>query len=115
LRPIPFSLLRQALSSGQVIVINASQYGVDALIFGETGPIEHVPLPHIHLETVAELASDIVFKLPANHSTTRRESYINRYLKPTLRVIWNNVVIKIFNKIQISLADHPTMLTGFKI
>jgi hypothetical protein len=33
LRPIPFSQLRQASTTGQVIIINSSEYQVDALIF----------------------------------------------------------------------------------
>jgi len=44
----------------QVIVINASEYGVDALIFGATGPIQHVSLPDVDLEIITELSNDIV-------------------------------------------------------
>jgi len=37
LKPTPFHQLRQACSAGQVVIINTSCYGVDALIFGATG------------------------------------------------------------------------------
>ena len=62
LRPIPFDQIRQVSSEGHVIIINASEHGVDALIFGISGPIEHVPLPDTDLETLAELSSDIVLR-----------------------------------------------------
>ena len=51
LKPLPFHELRQPMTEGQVVIINASLYGVDALIFGATGPITHVPLPDIDLDT----------------------------------------------------------------
>ena len=41
LKPIPFHQLHQATIGGQAIIINTSKYGVDALIFGATGPMCH--------------------------------------------------------------------------
>jgi hypothetical protein len=105
LRPIPFGQLRQASTAGQVVIINASVFGVDALIFGPTGPIEHVPLPDINLATLADLSGDIVLKQPINASASQRRNYVSHFLKPTLRTIWNDILIHIFGKIHISLAD----------
>jgi hypothetical protein len=68
MRPIPFHQLCQVSTTGRVIVINASHYGVDTLIFCASGPIEHVPLPNINLETLAELTSNIVLQRPVNPS-----------------------------------------------
>jgi hypothetical protein len=46
LRPVPFDQLRQAATGGRtVIIINASEYGVDALLFDDVKPIHHIPLP----------------------------------------------------------------------
>jgi tetratricopeptide (TPR) repeat protein len=105
LRPIPFYQLRQGAPAGQVVIINASEYGVDALIFGATGPIEHVPLPNVNFETLAELSHNIVLQRPANASPAQRQIYTRRFLKPALRIIWNDILIHIFNKIQIPLVD----------
>jgi CHAT domain-containing protein len=91
--------------AGHVIIINASHYGVDALIFGATGPIEHVPLPNIDLETLAELSSNIVLKKPVSASASQRRGYVTRFLKPALRATWNNIMINIFDKVHISLID----------
>jgi len=105
MRPIPFHQLRQVSTTGRVIIINASHYGVDALVFGASGPIEHVPLPNIVLETLAELASNIVLQRPVNPSEAQRWSYVNCFLKPALRRVWNNILVPIFNKIHIRLAE----------
>jgi hypothetical protein len=60
LRPTPFHQLRQAATIGRVIIINVSEQGVDALIFGLTGSIEHVPLPAIKLETITDMAGNVM-------------------------------------------------------
>jgi CHAT domain-containing protein len=105
LRPTPFAQLRKAASGGLVIIINASDYGVDVLIFGATGPIDHVPLPDINLESLSELSRRITTKQPVNASATQRRSYVTRHLKSALRDIWDDIIVKIFNEIDISLAD----------
>jgi hypothetical protein len=102
LKPTPFHQLRQACSVGRVIIINASRYGVDALIFGATGPIEHVPLPNIDLE---DLSNKIIVEKPLNPSVTQQKRYISCSLKPVLRAIWNDIIIKIFKKIHIPITD----------
>jgi hypothetical protein len=85
---------------GQVVIINASEHGVDALIFAATGPIEHVPLP-------VALADDITLNRPANTSQTARQKYVARFLKPALRTVWNDNLLPIFHKIDI---DSDTAL-----
>jgi tetratricopeptide (TPR) repeat protein len=105
LRPTPFAQLREAASVGQVIIINVSHYRVDALIFGATGPIEHVPLPDIDRESLSELSRNITTNRPVNASATRRRSYVARFLKPALRAIWDDIIVKIFNEVHISLTD----------
>jgi tetratricopeptide (TPR) repeat protein len=105
LKRTPFHKLRHVFSAGQVIIINASQYGVDALIFGATGKITHVPLPNIDLETLQELSNNIVLKRPVDASAPQQQSYITHYFKPTLRTIWNDIIINIFDKICIPLEN----------
>jgi tetratricopeptide (TPR) repeat protein len=104
LQPIAFHQLRQAFSAGQVIIINASQFGVDALIFNATGPVEHVSLPDIDLETLTTLSSDLVLERPQNASETQRRSYTKHFLKPTLRLVWNDILVHIFDRIHIPLT-----------
>jgi hypothetical protein len=105
LKPTPFHRLRQACSAGRVIVINTSHHGVDALIFGATGLIEHVPLPDIDFESLEEFANKIVLEQPLNPSVTQQKAYVSRCLKPVLREIWNNIMIKIFKRIHIPITD----------
>ena len=112
LKPIPMPQLRQAFIMGQAIIINVSKYKVDALIFGATGPVEHVPLPDIDYETLANLSADIVFKPLANASATQRQIYVNRFFRPALRTVWNDIIIHIFNKIGIPLTSTTNPLTG---
>jgi len=64
LRPVPFCQLCQAAAGGQVIIINISEHGMDALIFDGTRPIVHVPFPQTDIETLSELAGDIVLHRP---------------------------------------------------
>jgi hypothetical protein len=60
LKTVPFHQLRHSASTlGQVVIINASWYGVDALTFNATGPIRHIPLPDVDLEKLDELSSNI--------------------------------------------------------
>ena len=105
LKPLPFRQLRQISADGQVIIINASTHGVDALIFGVTGPIEHVSLSNVDFETLTELSSNIVLMRPAGASAAQRRNYVNRFLGPALRQIWRDILIDIFNKIHLPYAD----------
>jgi len=105
LRPIPFSRLCRAASGGQVIIINVSEFGVDALIISIDDVIEHVPLPDVNLELLANLSHDIVFQRSINASESQRRKYVTYVLKPALRTIWNQMLIHIFNQIHISHTD----------
>ena len=108
LRPIPFSELRQAANLGQVIMINFSLYGVDVLIFGANGPIEHVCLPDIDLDELSELSRDIFKNRPVNPTEMQRQSYATRYLRPALRIAWNDILIHVFKKMGISLEPESS-------
>jgi CHAT domain-containing protein len=103
LQPKPFLQIQQAATTGQVIIINVSQYGVDALCFGPTGPIMHVPLANIDLDTLAQLSSDILLNRPISATASQQRSYTNHYLKPALRVVWNDILAPIFHKIHLPM------------
>jgi tetratricopeptide (TPR) repeat protein len=103
LKPAPFRQLCQAAAGGHVIIINVSGYGVDTLIFDDIHQIEHVPLPHTDMEQLSELAGELLSRRPTNASEARRRKYTSRYLMPTLRHAWNDIVVPIFNKIQVPL------------
>jgi CHAT domain-containing protein len=105
LKPIPFQQLRKASTAGLVIVINASEYAVDALIFNATGPIQHVSLPDINLEILTGLSNDIVLNQPINFSETQQQNYVTRFLKPTLRTVWSDIVAPIFDRIHVPLVE----------
>ncbi|KIM73085.1 hypothetical protein PILCRDRAFT_15531 [Piloderma croceum F 1598] len=115
LRALPFRQLRQAGTGGKVIIINASTRRMDALIFGVTGPIEHVSLPNINFETLTELSENIVVNQSINASETQRRSYTKRFLKPALRAIWNDILVPIFEKIHIPLDATTTVLPQHRI
>jgi hypothetical protein len=107
LKPKPFDQLRQIATVGQVIIINTSHHRVDALIFGATGPIAHVPLVDINPTIFTELASNIISKRPVIATTAQRQNYINPHLRPTLRTVWEDILLPIFTKIQIPLDSNP--------
>jgi CHAT domain-containing protein len=112
LRPTPFHQLRQAITVGQVIVINISELGVDALVFGCTGPIEHVPLPTINLEKFTQMAGNIILNRSADHRSTtdiratQLRQLITNNLQKALRMVWHKVLVPIFHKIQIPLESN---------
>jgi CHAT domain-containing protein/tetratricopeptide (TPR) repeat protein len=110
LRPVPFRQLCQAAIGGQVVIINGSEIGVDALIFDATHPIEHVPLPDVDMEMLSQLADNVLLNQPINASEAQRKSYNNRYLEPTLRIIWNDILKPIFEKIQLPSEGNPDAL-----
>ncbi|KIM82041.1 hypothetical protein PILCRDRAFT_8274 [Piloderma croceum F 1598] len=108
LKPIPFHQLRQAVTVGEVVIINVSQHGVDALIFGATRPVEHVPLPNIDLEVLAELSDEIVLQRPVVATEETQRRYTARYLKPAMRLIWDNILVPIFHKMKVPLTNGTT-------
>ena len=83
--PMPFHQLCQAVIGGQIIIINASEYTVDAMIFSDAGPIRCVPLSDIDLETLTELSKNIMFKQPPNASASQELRYMVQYMKPTVQ------------------------------
>jgi CHAT domain-containing protein len=110
LRPAAFHQLRHIATGpgGHVVIINASTYGVDALIFSAArqGEIEHVPLLNADTDALSELASDVLFHRPNRASQAQQQSYNSRYLKPALRIVWNDIVVPIFDKMKIQLEDY---------
>ena len=103
LKPLPFHRLRQIAAVGQVVIINVSRYGVDALIFGATGPIKHVPLPNTNLQSLTELSLNITLK---QSPVAERQDYTTRYLQPALQTIWEQVLVPVFENI--SLEGNTT-------
>jgi hypothetical protein len=84
LLPVPFHELRQALLGGQVVILNASKFAVDALIFGTASSIKHVSLPNTNLEMITELSSNIVLQQPTKATATQQRKYNTFFLKPAL-------------------------------
>lgn len=105
LRPKKFHQLRKALTAGEAIIIHVTHYGADALIFGATGPIEHVSLPGIDLETLMEFSVNMERERPVCALETQRRSYTKRFLKPALRMIWSHILVQILDKIGVSVTE----------
>lgn len=103
LRPVPFDELRQASAGGHIIVINVSKYRVDALILSPSQPIEHVPLPHIDLKVLSKLSDDILHRRPAFATEKAQRDYTSRYLKPALRIVWNDILVPIFYRLSLQV------------
>jgi CHAT domain-containing protein len=103
LQPIPFDKLCQASVGRKIIVINVSKFRVDALVLGASQHIEHVPLPDIDLTVLSELSDDIIHQRPAFATEKAQRNYTSRYLKPALRIVWNDILVPIFNRLDIPL------------
>ena len=98
LLPPLFSDLQRAASGGPVIIVNASQYGCDALVvFVDRDPV-HIPLS-ITKARVRELSSEL-------HNATERAKTtdVRRDLGVFLRELWNNVVSHI---VEYLLTTYP--------
>jgi CHAT domain-containing protein len=106
LKPVPFCQLRQAATGGQVVIVNASMYGAHVLIFDASHQIQLVPLPNADIEQLSELVGDLLSHRPMHASEAQRRSYTSRYLKPALRHVWDDILIPIFDKIQVSLIGN---------
>lgn len=106
LKPVPFNQLRKAAKEGHVVIINVSTYGVDALIFDsdDTHPIQHVSFPDIDIDTLLQLSSDIVLKRPSNPTAERHRRYIKNFLKPALKLVWEDMISPIFENIGIPVT-----------
>ena len=108
LRPVPFHKLCQSFSKGKVVIINVSDLGLDALIFNDAQPIQHVPILDIDRATLAELASDMSAKRPVVSTRDQRAQYVRRYMNPALRVVWEDIISPIFDAIQIPTTASET-------
>ena len=111
LKPTPFQQLRQAATTGWVIIINISDLGADALTFKCTGPIEHIQLPAINLDTITEIAGKVMLNRSAEARSTTDIRKMQRIgnaqnLQNTLSVIWHKVLVPVFHKIQIPLESN---------
>ncbi|KIM89429.1 hypothetical protein PILCRDRAFT_60841 [Piloderma croceum F 1598] len=113
LKPVPFQQLRQSAASGEVVIINISGYGADALIFGVSGPIEHVPLPKINIEKLTKIVSNVMLnrsadaRSPEHDRAAQRRNLTIRNLQNTLRVIWRVILVPIFDKMRLPLESYP--------
>jgi CHAT domain-containing protein len=106
LRPLPFRHLCQTATTRRIIIINVSKFGADALILNSAHRIDYVPLPNVDLETLHTLGCDVALQQPKNASAAQRRSYTTRYLKPALRMVWNDIINPIFNAIQLDSSDN---------
>jgi hypothetical protein len=102
LQPTPFNEIQCVAAGGHVIIINVSQFSVDALVFDDAHPILHVPLSNIDRHKIYELATDIL-QQPVSTSATQLQRHTTRYLKPALRPIWNDILSPIFHKLHIPI------------
>ncbi|KAF7976224.1 hypothetical protein HWV62_7244 [Athelia sp. TMB] len=110
LKPVPFQQLRQAASAGPIIAINVSKHGVDALVIDATQPVKHIALPDADYLDITEQVENLTLKRPQNPSPEQRKKYVNGYLKPALRATWNDIVVPIFEHMNISLEpDGPPL------
>jgi CHAT domain-containing protein/tetratricopeptide (TPR) repeat protein len=99
LLPSLFSDLRRAASLGPVIIVNASNYGCDALIvFLDQDPV-HIPL-QITRENVRELSTEL-------HTLTSRakRADVTKELAFFLRKLWDQIVSPIVDCLQ---TTHPS-------
>jgi hypothetical protein len=88
LKPIPFHRPRQTATAGQVVIINISPFGADALVFDATHPIDHTPLPDIDSRTLAEMSGAIRrCRLPtATESDNKIQILLDNTLLPRRRI-----------------------------
>jgi DNA-binding MltR family transcriptional regulator len=113
LKPIPFHQLRQAVSTGQAVIINVSERGVDALIFSTAGHIDHVPLPKINQKKLAQSSGSVIrilnrssdARAPEDARATQQQHLISSNLQVTLRMVWHTIIVPIFNRIHIPLES----------
>jgi CHAT domain-containing protein/tetratricopeptide (TPR) repeat protein len=100
LLPSLFSDLRRAASLGPVIIVNASNYGCDALIvFLDQDPV-HIPL-QITRENVRELSTEL-------HTMTSRakRADVTKELAFFLRKLWDQIVSPIVDCLQTTLPSQ---------
>lgn len=91
LKPIPFHQLRQTAA---VVNPNATNYRVDALSFGTTGAMNHIPITGIDLAALDELTSNMSPNRPVNATPRQRQRYVKQHMKPVLRLIWTEVRLR---------------------
>ncbi|KAG8218910.1 hypothetical protein J3R82DRAFT_4592 [Butyriboletus roseoflavus] len=98
LLPSPFSDLQQAAHGGPVIIVNASEYGCDALVvLVDRNPV-HIPLS-ITKDGIRELSSKL------GRLTVRAKSIdVTRDLAVILRELWDEVVSPVVDFLQ---TVHP--------
>jgi CHAT domain-containing protein/tetratricopeptide (TPR) repeat protein len=99
LLPLPFHDLQCAASGGPVIIVNASQYGCDALIvFFNRDPV-HIPL-QITQQDARHLSTEL-------HTLTARakSADVTKELAFFLRKLWDQIVSPIVDCLQ---TTHPS-------
>ncbi|KAG2141081.1 TPR-like protein [Suillus clintonianus] len=104
LLPPLFSNLQKAAEEGPVIIVNASQYGCDALIvFSAQDPV-HVPLDIPHTE-VSELSSEFQSLAEQFGSSDRQNKLVS-----ILRKLWDCVVDPVVRALRASNIHHGSRI-----
>ena len=105
LMPVPFNQLRQAFVNGHIIIINASKFSVDGLVFSATQPVDHVLLHDINLEGLEESSSGILLQRLVVAMEETQQRYIAQHLKPTLWSVWIDIIVPVFKKLDVPLEQ----------
>ena len=100
LLPLPFSDLQHAASGGPVVIVNASQYGCDALVVLLDRDPVHIPL-RITQQDVRKLSTDL-----RTLTIRARKVDVKRDLAVLLRNLWDQIVSPIANFLQTTVPHH---------
>ncbi|KAG8931225.1 hypothetical protein FRC02_003040 [Tulasnella sp. 418] len=93
--PMPYSVLKQAASSGPVIIPNISRFRSDIIIVRKEGDPLVIPLPGTRLCDISEIASQFASALSTHEGRTRRKKILE-----ILRFLWEEIVGFIAEELQ---------------
>ena len=100
LLPLPFSDLQHAASGGPVVIVNASQYGCDALVVLHDRDPVHIPLRTTQ-QDVRDLSTDL-----RRMTSNARRADVKRDLAVFLRKLWDQIVSPIADFLQTTVPPQ---------
>ena len=100
LLPLPFSDLQHAASGGPVAIVNASQYGCDALVVLHDRDPVHIPLRTTQ-QDVRDLSTDL-----RRMTSNARRADVKRDLAVFLRKLWDQIVSPIADFLQTTVPPQ---------